>query len=431
MTASRKIWLVSVNMGYGHQRTAFPLKKLAVGKEAINANDYSGIPSSDRKIWESARRFYEFISNFKRVPLIGEAVFFAYDRFQKIFSFYPKRDLSKPNFSVKQIYSLMRKGWGKDLVEKLKIKNEKLKIMPSFVTTFFTPAFMAEFFKYPGEIFCIICDADISRSWAALEPAKSKIKYLVPTERAGERLKLYGVAPKNIFFTGYPLPQENVGAKKAEISKNDLRYRLLNLDPQKKYFEKYRVLVEKKLGKLPPRPNHFLTLMFSVGGAGTQKEIGTEALKSLSLQVKQKKVKIILSAGIRQKVKDYFDDFARGRRGVEVLFGKNIEDYFQKFNTALRQTDILWTKPSELSFYSALGIPIIVAPPVGSQEDFNKRWLLKSGFGLSQENPKETEQWLFDWLNRGYLAEAAMQGFVEGEKLGALNIKKIIEKCSG
>jgi hypothetical protein len=76
-------------------------------------------------------------------------------------------------------------------------------------------------------------------------------------------------------------------------------------------------------------------------------------------------------------------------------------------------------------------LPIIVSPPLGSQEEFNKRWLLKSGFGLSQENPKYTSQWLFDWLEHGYLAEAAIESFLEGEKLGTFNIEKIISKCSG
>ncbi|PIV64865.1 MAG: hypothetical protein COS09_02615, partial [Candidatus Nealsonbacteria bacterium CG01_land_8_20_14_3_00_12] len=103
----------------------------------------------------------------------------------------------------------------------------------------------------------------------------------------------------------------------------------------------------------------------------------------------------------------------------------------KEFNQKLRKTDILWTKPSELSFYAALGLPIIIAPPIGSQEEFNKRWLLKSGFGALEENPSYTDQWLFDWLNRGYLAEAAMEGFIEGEKLGTINIQKIIEKCFG
>jgi hypothetical protein len=75
-----------------------------------------------------------------------------------------------------------------------------------------------------------------------------------------------------------------------------------------------------------------------------------------------------------------------------------------------------------------LGIPIIVAPPIGSQEEFNMRYLLKSGFGILQENLNYLEQWLFDWLKKGYLAEAAMQGFVEGEKLGTFKILEIIKK---
>jgi len=63
----------------------------------------------------------------------------------------------------------------------------------------FTPAFMAEYFRYPGDIYCVVCDADISRSWAPLIPDKTKIKYCVPNERTKERLLLYGVNDNNIF----------------------------------------------------------------------------------------------------------------------------------------------------------------------------------------------------------------------------------------
>jgi hypothetical protein len=422
-------WIISVNMGYGHQRTAYSLRNLG---EIINANDYQGIPEKDRKIWEGTRKGYEFISNFYRTPLIGKVVFGVFDRFQKIFAFYPKRDLSKSSLQLKLIYSSIKKCWGKHLIEELGIKNKGLGKSLPIISTFFTPAFMAEFFNYPGEIFCVICDADISRSWAPLNPKESKIKYFAPTERVVERLKLYGVRSENIFFTGYPLPLENIGSKKMEILKEDLKYRLLNLDPQRKYFETYKVLIEEHLGDLPKKSDHPLTIMFAVGGAGAQKEIGIKILKSLTQKIKDKELKIILVAGIREKIKEYFEKNikkiggGRASANIEILFEKNIEDYFQKFNMALRKTDILWTKPSELSFYSALGIPIIIAPPIGSQEEFNMRWLLKSGFGLFQENPNYTKDWLFDWLKRGYLAEAAMQGFIEGEKLGTLNIERII-----
>ncbi len=432
----KNAWVVSVNMGYGHQRTAYPLKYLAFENKIINANDYKGIPERDKNIWWSTRKFYEFISNFERIPLLGNFIFSIYDIFQRILSFYPKRELSEPNFSLKQIYSLFKRGWGADLIEKL--KEDQL----SLVATFFPPAFMAEFFGYPGEIFCVVCDADISRSWAPFNPKLSRIKYFVPNERVIERLKLYGVKEENIFLTGYPLPLENISSNPPtggmEILKEDLRHRILNLDPKKRYFEKYKTLIKTILGELPQKSDHPLTLMFSVGGAGAQKEIGIKILKSLKKNILDGKIKLILSAGIREKVKNYFEKeigrelpFADLKDHVEILYREKIEDYFKEFNQKLRKTDVLWTKPSELSFYSALGLPIIIAPPVGSQEKFNRRWLLKSGFGESQGDPNNTDQWLFDWLEQGYLAERAVEGFIEGEKFGTLNIQKIVEKCLG
>ena len=435
-----KFWLISVSMGYGHQRTAFSLADFAVGKKPINANDYPGSPEKDRKIWLTSQHFYEAISNVYRLPLVGKLIFKVFDQFQKILSFYPKRDLSKPNFTLKQIYSLLKKGWGRHLIERCKKENPRLPL----VTTFFTPAFMAEHFGWPQDIFCVVCDADIARTWAPLNPQKSKIKYFAPTERVVERLKLYGVNPENIFLTGYPLPIENIGKEEMEILKKDLRYRLLNLDPQKRYFKKYKILIESSLGKLPSKPDHPLTILFSVGGAGAQKEIGIKIAQVLASKIKKGEVKLILSAGVKEKVKNYFEKRLQklnllSKNGpmyryiglIEILYGKDIEDYFEKFNKALRKTDILWTKPSELSFYSALGVPIIISPPIGSQEEFNMRWLLKSGFGIYQGKLNHVDQWLFDWLNNGYLAEMAMEAFIEGKKLGVFNINKIIEKCSG
>jgi len=421
----KSAWIVSVNMGYGHQRTAFPLRSLSVGGRVICANDYQGIPKRDKRIWSATRAGYEFISGMKAVPLLGNFLFFLFDQFQKIMNFYSGRDLSKPSLQLKQTFALIRKGWGRHFI--VKLAENPLPI----VSTFFTPAFMAEYFNYPGEIYCIVCDADISRAWAPIFPGKSRIKYFAPNSRTAERLKLYGVKEENIFLTGYPLPQELVGGKDLNILKGDLKRRILNLDPKKRYFEYYEPLTRKYLGTLPSKPDHPLTLMFAVGGAGSQKEIGALALKSLSKKIKKGKMKMILVAGTKEKVNRYFKKkiLAIGlsnNRNIEIIFDQDINKYFKAFNVALRETDILWTKPSELSFYSALGIPIIIAPSMGSQEDFNKRWLLKSGFGNLQEDPSHTDQWLSDWLEKGYLAEAAMQGFIEGQKLGSFNIKEII-----
>ena len=424
---AEKFFLVAVDMGYGHQRAAYPLRQWAMNKEVILANNYLGIPEKDKKIWLSSQRSYEFISRFKSVSFLGSLLFFLFDQFQKIVRFYPKRDLSQPNFYLKQVFALIKKGWGKDLIEKLKIKNQQLKTNLPLITTFFVPAFMAEYHQYPGEIFCLVCDSDVARVWAPLDAQKSRIKYLAPTERVVERLQLYGVKKENIFLTGFPLPLSNLGDEDLTILKNDLRYRLLNLDPQKRFQQNYQPLIEKHLLELPQQANHPLTLLFSVGGAGAQKEIAVQIVRGLAEKIKRGEIRVILSAGIKKQVKDYFAKELANQK-IEILWADNFATYFEKFNFALRQTDILWTKPSELSFYAALGLPIIIAPAVGSQEEFNQRWLLKSGFGLMQEEPRFVQQWLFDWLAKGYLAEAALQGFVEGEKLGIFKIQKL---CSG
>src|SRR3990167_1473736 len=419
----KKAWIVDVNMGYGHQRTAYPLRDLAFSGKVINANSYDGIPEKDRKFWHTTKSLYEFISRFKRVPIIGDLIFSFLDKFQRILSYYPKRDLSRPNFNLKNIFYFIKRGWGKDLINRLS-KNP----LP-LVSTFFTPAFMAEQFNYLNNIYCIICDADIARTWASLEPKKSKIKYFVPNTWTRDRLKLYGVNPKNIFLTGYPLPKENIG-EDMEILKEDLRNRIVNLDPKRNYRQLYKPLLHSYLGELPKKSDHPLTIMFSIGGAGDQKEIGVKAINSLKEKIKANKHRKIVAVGTRMELTKYFVDNIKGLKldgWVHVLSAKTTNEYFKVFNQALRETDILWTKPSELSFYAGLGIPIIIAPSIGSQEDFNKRWLLHIGAGTAQENPEHTDQWLSDLLNAGDFAELAMQGFVEIEKLGTYNIKKIIE----
>lgn len=428
---TNKAWVVGVNMGYGHQRTAYPLKGLAYKSQVINANDYIGIPKQDKKIWEESRKFYEAISKFKRIPVMGKVAFSVYDRcFQQIIDFYPQKDLSRSPFLTNQTYGLIKKGWGRDFVNKL------AKTPLPLVTTFFIPAFMAEEFDYPEEIYLVVCDADISRQWAAQNPLNSRINYCAPNNRVVERLKLYGVPKRRIFLTGYPLPQKNISSKigicqNAEIVQADLARRLVNLDPNGVYFAKYKDLIGDTVGKLPKAAGQPLTIMFSAGGAGAQSEIGLDAARQLAPNIIAGKVKLILSVGTNVRLKKLYETYARKLRltgcpQLEIIFEKKIINYFERFNRSLRKTDVLWTKPSELSFYSALGLPIIVAPPIGSQEDFNKSWLLKSGFGIEQGDLRCIGQWLDDWLDNGYLAEAAMEGFIEGEKMGVCNIRNLV-----
>jgi hypothetical protein len=134
--------------------------------------------------------------------LLGGLVFAIMDAFQKIDPFYPIRDLSKPTTQEKFFYRVVKKGLGKDLVEKLNKSN-----LP-FLTTFFVAAYFAEAQNYKGDIYCVICDTDASRSWANLDSKDTRVIYLLPSEKVRERFMMYGVPEKNLIVTGFPLPKE-------------------------------------------------------------------------------------------------------------------------------------------------------------------------------------------------------------------------------
>lgn len=430
-------YIVTVDMGYGHQRAVHPLRDIAAcppgcicgGAHIITANKYAGIPGGDTERWESGRFIYETISRMKNLPFVGEFIFGGMDHFQKIESFYPRRDLSAPSIQLRQIYSMIHRGWGRHLIQTLN------KAPRPFVTSFFTTAFFADEHGYKGPMYCLCTDTDISRAWAPLDPKKSKIIYLAPNKRVKERLMLYGVRQSHIRVTGFPLPQENIGGDDLIRLKESLGCRLANLDPTGKYHGKYEHTIAHYLGVRYCRidAGHPLTITFAVGGAGAQRDIGVTILKSLHRFIDKGEIRLNLVAGIRNDVYCYYRDAVRALHlekhhggTINIIYAEDKLKYFEEFNKTLLQTDILWTKPSELSFYAGLGLPIIMAPSIGAQEESNRAWLHAIGAGFEQEDPRYTHEWLFDWLHSGWLAQAAMEGFMNAPRRGAQHIKKVV-----
>jgi hypothetical protein len=415
--------LVAADMGYGHQRAAYPLLAWS-GGEIITINNYPDIPAWEQNYWDRSLHSYEQISRLKKIPLIGGAVFAVMDAFQKIQPLYPYRDLSQPTTQQKYFYKFIAQGMGRHLIDKLRPTG-----LP-FVTTFFVAAYIAEYYNYPGPIYCIICDTDASRAWAPLHPEQSRTKFLVPSEKVQARFLMYGVKPENIIVTGFPLPLENVGSAK-EILLKDLARRVAILDPRGVYREHYESLLETVAPASLASTNQPLTITFAVGGAGAQKELGIQLLHKLRTQIKERQIVLNLVAGSRPEVQNYFQAelAAAGltkSQGVNIIFAPTKLEYFKKFNVCLHTTDILWTKPSELSFYCALGLPIVISTPVGSQEDFNREWLLAVGAGLDSLDVAYVDEWLPDLLDSGRLARAAVDGLLNAEQMGTYNIVKII-----
>ncbi len=425
----QQAWVVDVNMGYGHSRAAHTLRDLSGGL-VLSANDYKGIPAEDRKLWRESREVYEAISRMKPIPVVGNFLFEALDHWQQIEKFYPKRDLSKPNMQVKQIFRMIRKGLGKHFIEKLSENPLPM------VTTFFIPAFFAEYYDYPGDIWCVTTDADISRAWAPLDPKRSRIKYLASNGRVVERLKLYGVPAENIYATGFPLPKELIGGATSTTLKNLLSGRLCNLDPNGIFHDRYAQVLRAKLG--PARckkgeATHPLTITYSVGGAGAQRALGVKILKSLKSKIARHEVRLNLMAGYRKDAIRYYRSAVKDLglkkelgTWVNVPEHESRQDYFSDFNEVLKTTDILWTKPSEMSFYCGLGIAVIMAPPIGSQEEFNRIWLDYVGGGVPMNDPRYTDEWLEDWIESGGVARMAYNGYIEAPTHGTYRIEDLV-----
>jgi len=422
---NNKAWVVSADMGYGHQRAVYPLKDIAEDG-IITVGSSEAISKAEQKLWKRLLNAYEFFSRAKGIPVIGPPVFSMLDSLMRIPSFYPMRNLSNTTFQVNLLESLIEKGLCKGMLEKTAAKNLPV------ITSFYASAIAADK-KGFNKVFCIICDADINRAWVAKDPWESKIEYFVPCGKAAQRLKAYGVPEERIHLTGFPLPKELLGDENLSVLKKDLAQRLFYLDPKGKFWVRHGRNVEHFLGKenCVFRDERKLTITYAVGGAGAQKEIGGMIAESLKEKLRIGEVRLNLVAGIRQEVNEFFESVKNeidpGGNGIKIIFSKSLLEYFDHFNQALRETDILWTKPSELSFYSALGIPIIMSPIIGSQEKFNRKWLREIQAALKQENPEYTDQWLYDLLNRGTLAESAWDGFLKVRKMGTFKIKRVLQ----
>jgi hypothetical protein len=336
------------------------------------------------------------------------------------------RNLYNTTFQVNLLESLIEKGLCKGMLEKTVTKNLPV------VTSFYASAIASDK-KGFNKVFCIICDADINRVWVAKDPWESKIEYFAPCGKAAQRLKAYGVPEERIHLTGFPLPIELLGDEKLSVLKKDLAQRLFYLDPKGKFWARHGRNVEYFLGKenCVFKNDRKLTITYAVGGAGAQTEIGKEVAKSLKEKIKAGEITLNLVAGIRKEVNDFFlavkKDIDPDGENIKIIYAESLHEYFDKFNKTLHNTDILWTKPSELSFYCALGIPIIMSPIIGSQEKFNRKWLREIQAAMKQEKPDYTDQWLYDLLSRGTLAESAWDGFLKARKLGTFKIHQVLE----
>lgn len=418
--------VVAADMGYGHLRAALPLAE-ALGTVVSQVDRPPIVAPGEERLWRRVRHGYEVVSRLSQVPLVGRPLKLMLDGLTDIPHLHPYRDLSAPTQGVLTLERLVRRSLGQGMMARLAETQVPL------LTTFYSPAIVADRAGY-HRIFCVVTDTDLNRIWAPVEPERTRIQYLVPTRRAARRLQAYGVPEARITFTGFPLPHELLGGPGLPALKRNLAARLVRLDPDGELRRELPEELAHFLGALPEEEEGRPPLVtFAVGGAGAQAGLARAFLPGLRRPLEAGRLRLALVAGVRPEVEARFRE-ALHRAGLEGLLGGPVEllredgfeAYYRAFNALLARTDVLWTKPSELSFYAALGLPIVCAPPVGVHERYNRRWLTESGAGLKQRDARFAAEWLTDWLADGLLAASAWAGYLRLPKFGTYRIAEAV-----
>jgi hypothetical protein len=419
-------------MGYGHLRAAHPIAE-HFGVDVLRIDEPPVADAREVLLWDWVRRTHELLS--KPMPFLGpfdKPARGLMDALTMIPSLHERRDHRAPTWSVRLLDSLIRRGLGRGMIRRLRQSNAPL------ITTFYAPAIIADLAGIE-DIYCVVTDADCNRVWAPFDPPRTRIKYCAPTPRVVRRLQSFGVPARNICLTGFPLPPMLTDAQGADSAESRLVERIVRLDPR----GVFRTLFGPELARFDvsvaahDKGSGPVHLMFAVGGAGAQAEMVEQFLPSLAPLIVEGRLHLDLVCGTRAAVRRYFID-AVTQAGLESLLGDRIsicggdsfESYYDAFNRALLRTDVLWTKPSELSFYPALGLACVVARPVGAHERYNRRWLREQGVGLKQRRLDHTRGWFEEWLEDGTLAAAAWSGFVRLPKHGTAAIGQVVQTSS-
>lgn len=423
--------LVSIEMGYGHLRAATPLAGV-LGTPLLHADREPLAGAEEQRLWARARRLYEATSRLSQVPFLGTPLRSALESVTFIPPLHPLRDLTPPTMGVRMLERYVRKGMGAGLASRLKETGEPL------LTTFFAPAIAADRMGC-DQVYCVVTDTDINRVWVARDAARSRIRYFAPSRRVVRRLCSYGVRRDRIELTGFPLPDELLGGPDLPVLRTNLAARLVRLDPAGSFRRECGDELRHFLGALPAsQEGEPVMLTFAVGGAGAQAGLARRFLPSLRRPIEEGRLRLTLVAGVRPEVAASFREHLKEARlesqlgnGVEILLEPDLDAYFRRFNELLARTDLLWTKPSELTFFGALGVPLVFSWPVGVHERYNRRWAMEAGAGFKQRDPRHAGEWLAEWLEDGTLAGAAWNGFMRLPKFGLYRIAEVMRGAGG
>jgi len=413
--------IVAVEMGYGHLRAAHNLAD-SFGTEITRMDLPPVAGAAEAAVWRGLLALYNSLSKACDSQVTGRAAKALLEQITGISPRPCNGHVEPANFLARLAEPLT----GRIFCKRLRAMATRAE--GPVIATY--PAAAVAAARASGtHVFCLATDTDLNRAWAPPVPANSRIEYFSPIRRVAERLQSFGVPASRIHMTGFPLPEKLVSHARGALAR-----RLHRLDPggsfrsQAKEFEEIAALHMESI----PASKNPIAITLAVGGAGGQMQHARQILGSLCARVRSGELRLTLVAGTRADVAGSFCEMVRefglipGKGSVEILSAPTHRAYFRQFEDCLVHTDVLWTKPSELVFYAALGLPVLLAPPLGGQEHANRDWLLSNDAALDAGDPSRMDQRLQDLLASGELCRVACNAYSRLDRDGLRRIQAIL-----
>ena len=389
--------ITSALMGYGHLRAAHNLSCLG-GAPVARVDREPFVGGIDELIWNSAQRIHTYGS--RDAESKNRFLYNWFDGLMRI------QDHRKPP-------SLMGSKFIR-LLSALKVGERFFDSLspdyPTLLHTFYLQAMISLYRRYRGRNYLLLCDTEFHRVWVPIDPEEPNIDYMVPVPRSADRLMSYGVPSERIHVTGFPLPPVNTGAGDLATLITDLEIR------------------RSRLGSGSTVP---LTIMFPFSGAGAYSNMLAELVKSLLDDLRDGNVRLIVSCGDNEhalkNAENLFVNYGLDEcEYTEVIFDRDLFKSLDKFNVALKSVDVIITKPSEMVFYAALGIPMIFLPPIGDHEARNREYLIDNKCAVDMSSIRDFPRWLDKSRKTGQLLELAEMGYQRLSKTGGFEIDQLV-----
>jgi hypothetical protein len=415
-TSDRPPLVAAVTMGYGHLRAAHAVAD-ALGVEVSEVDTAPWAGFGERMVWRASKMLYGAISRASGAGPLQPAARRLLDRVTEL-----PRDLERPvdhgaSATMERLLSL---GVGRGLA----------RCRGPMIATFYAPALAAERLGKP-RVACLVTDSDAHRVWAPHRPEGTRILFLAPTDGVEQRLASYGIPKDRIRVSGFPLPAELTDEAAVQQA---LARRLRRLDPSAVFTGPDDDELAARLGPIQGSDGRPPRVTFCVGGVGAQAGRARQLLNALRQPISEGLLRLTLVAGTDARLAARFTRWLR-RTGLDRIPGEPVDvvcepdfaDYYTRFNQVLSDTDLLWTKPGELVFYAALGLPVVLDDPVGDHERRNLEWLTAAGAAVKRPAMDRVWRWLEESLSRGAFARLAWNGYDRLPRDGAARVADLLQ----